>query len=101
MTRVWSCRQEEASSQQIEPCSAKPLSLEHLQAIDLPFDGALTPGQGHGGLDGGQVRPEPFGEASAGREGALGRTRQPWFELGWLALADEAGKILRQCHRLR
>jgi hypothetical protein len=56
MTRAWSCRQEEASGQQIEPGTAKHLALEHLQAVDVPFDGALTPGQRHRRLDSGQVR---------------------------------------------
>ena len=82
-------------------CATKHLALQHLQTIDLAFDRALTPRQRDGGLDGGQVRPEPFGEASEGREGALGGTRQSWFELGRLALADEAGEVLRECHRLR
>jgi hypothetical protein len=66
----------------------------------VPVAGALTPGQGHGGVDGGQVRPESFGEAPAGREGAPGGARPPRRPLGWLALADEAGKLLRECHRL-
>lgn len=75
MTSAWLGRQKNASGQQIEPRSGKHLALEQLQAVDLPFDGALNPGQGHGGLDGGQVRPEPFGEASEGRQGALSGTR--------------------------
>jgi hypothetical protein len=39
----------------------------------VPFDGALTPGPRDGGLDGGQVRPEAFGEAPEGREGGRAR----------------------------
>ncbi len=39
MTRAWLCRQEETSGQQIE-------------SRDVPFDGALTPRQRDGGLDG-------------------------------------------------
>jgi hypothetical protein len=46
MTRAWSRRQEEPSGQQVEPGSAKHLALQHLQAVDLPFDGALTSGLG-------------------------------------------------------
>ena len=43
MTQYQSCRQKKASGQQIEPRSAKHLALEHFQAIDVPFDGSLTP----------------------------------------------------------
>jgi hypothetical protein len=42
-TPAWSCRQEEASGQQIEPGPAEHLTLQHLQAVDMPFNGALTP----------------------------------------------------------
>ena len=80
---------------------AKHLAFEHLQAVDLAFDRALTPRQRDGSLDGGQVRPEPFGEASEGQESALGGTRQPRLQLGRLALADEAGEVLRERYRLR
>jgi hypothetical protein len=44
MTMHGSSRQEEASGQQIEPCAAKHLALQHLQPVDVPFDRALTPG---------------------------------------------------------
>jgi hypothetical protein len=47
MFRRWSGRQEKASGQQIEPRSAIHVPLQHLQPIDMPFDRALTPGQGH------------------------------------------------------
>lgn len=36
-------RQEEASGQEIELGPAEHLAFEHLQAVDLAFDGALTP----------------------------------------------------------
>jgi hypothetical protein len=100
-TPAWSGCQEEASGEEIELGAAEYLALEHLEAIDLAFDWALAPGQGHGGLDGGQVRPEPFGEASEGREGALGGTCQPWLQLGGLALADEGGEVLGERHGFR
>jgi hypothetical protein len=57
MTRAWLCRQQEAPGQQIEPGPAEHLTLEQLQAIDVPFDGSLTPGQRHPGLDGGIIGP--------------------------------------------
>jgi hypothetical protein len=56
MARYWSGREEETSSQQIESRPAKHLTREQLQAINLPFDGALTPGQRDPGLHGGIIR---------------------------------------------
>jgi hypothetical protein len=101
MTRAWSGRQEEASSEEIEAGPAEHLALEHLQAIDLAFDLSLVLGQCHRRLDGGHIRSEPFGKAPEGREGTLGGTSQPWFELGRLALADEAREVPCEGHRLR
>ena len=100
MTSAWSGRQEEASGQQIEPCPAIHVPFQHLQPINLPFDRALTPGQGDGGLDGAVVCTKPSGKPPEGGQGALVGTRQPWFELGRLALADEGGEVLRERHRL-
>jgi len=100
MTSACSCRQEEASGEEIETCPAKHLALQHLQTIDLAFNRSLTPRQRHRRLDGGHVRSEPFGKAPEGREGARGGTYQLWFELGRLTLADQAGKVLRQRHGL-
>jgi hypothetical protein len=100
MSRRWSGREEEASSQQIEAGTAKHLALEHLQAIDVPFDWSLTPRQRDSGLDGGHVRPEPSGEMPEGWEGALGGAHQAWFQARKLALADEGGEVLGQRHRL-
>ncbi len=77
MSRRWSGRQEEASGQQIEPRSAIHLPLKHLQAVDVPFDRSLTPGQRHPGLDGSIVLTEFSGETLEGREGTSGRARQP------------------------
>jgi hypothetical protein len=93
---AWSCCQEEASGQQIEPRPAKHLALEQLQPIDVPFDRALAPRQRDRGLDGGIVRAQPSGKAPEGQEGAGGRAGQPWFELGRLARADEGGEVLRE-----
>jgi hypothetical protein len=100
MTRAWSCRQEEAAGKEIHMCTAKHLALQHLQTIDLAFNRSLAPRQRHRRLDGGYVCVEPFGKAPEGREGARGGAYQPWFELGRLTLADQAGKVLRQRHGL-
>jgi hypothetical protein len=40
------------------------------------------------------------GETPEGLEATGGRARQPRIKCRWLATADEAGKILRECYRL-
>jgi hypothetical protein len=75
MTRACSRRQQEASGQQIEPSSAKHLALEHLEAVDLPFNGALALGQRHAGFHGGIILAQSFGKAPEGREGTGGGAR--------------------------
>jgi hypothetical protein len=77
MTRAWLCRQEEASGQQIEPRSAIYVPFQHLQASDVPFDRALTPGQGDRCLNGGVVPTESSGETLEWLEATGGRARQP------------------------
>src|SRR5918997_4647621 len=101
MTNTESGYQEKTSGQQIERGAAEHLALEHLQTINLPFDGALTPGQGDGGLNGAVVRTQSFRKAPEGRQGARGGTAQPGVELGRLALPDQAGEVLRQRDGLR
>jgi hypothetical protein len=64
--------QEEPSGQQIELGPAIHLTLQHLQAVDVPFARSLAPGQRHRRLDGGHIRPEPFGKTPEGQEGACG-----------------------------
>jgi len=86
--------------QPIEPGSAKHLALEPLQAVDLPFNGSLAPGQRHPGFHGGVILTPSFGKAPEGREGARGGARQPRIELGRLVLTDEAGEVLREGRRL-
>jgi len=68
--------------------------------MDLAFAGALAPGPRDRRLDGGQIRPEPFGKAPEGREGDPGSTSQPWFERGWRALTDQGSNVLCERHRL-
>ena len=52
-------------------------------------------------MDGGLVRAQSSRETPEGREGTGGGTRQPRTQLDRLALADEAGEVLRERHRLR
>jgi hypothetical protein len=88
--------QQEAAAEAIEPRPAKHLALEHLQAIDVPCDGSLTPGPRHPGLDGGIVLTQPLRQALEWRESARGGAHQPRIELGRLALADAGGEVLRE-----
>jgi hypothetical protein len=101
MPRAWSCRQAEASGQQIEPGPAEHLALQHLQAVDVPFNGALTPRQRHRCRDSSVILTQASGKAPEGRESAGGSARQPWIELGRLALADEGGEVLCERHGFR
>src|SRR5262245_15531246 len=98
IARLWSRRQQETLGEQVHACPAQHLTLEHLQAIDLAFNRPLTPGPRHPGLHGGIIRTQPFGQASEGCESARGRARQPWIELGRLALTDEGGEVLCERH---
>ena len=92
--------QQEAAAEEIEPRPATHRAFQHFEAIDVPFDRPLTPGQRHPGLDGSIVLTHPFGQAPEGRECAGGGAPQPRIELGRLALADEGGEVLCECHGL-
>src|SRR5918994_3691730 len=98
---VWNTVQMSSIAEEIEPRPAKHLALEHLQAIDVPFDRALTPGPRDPGFHGGVILTQPFGKAPEGRESARGGARQPRIELGRLALADEGGEVLCERHGFR
>ena len=93
-------REEEASGQPIARGSTTHLARAHLEAVDVPFDRPLTPGQRDGGLDGSIVRAEASSKTPEGREGACGRACQPWCKVRGLALTDEGGEVLCQCYRL-
>jgi hypothetical protein len=101
MTSAWSGHQQNASGEEIESGPAEHLALQHLQAVDVPFDGALTPRQRHCCLDSSVILTQAFGQAPEGRERAGGRARQPCIELGRLALADEGGEVLGERHGFR
>ena len=88
MPRAWSGRQQETLGQQIHVGPATHLALEHLETVEVPFERALTPGQGDSCLARGVILTQAFGQAPEGRQGARGGARQPWIELSRLALAD-------------
>src|SRR5262249_18303678 len=92
--------QHEATAEEIEARPAKHLTFEHLEAIDMPLHGAARPGQGHAGFDGGIVVAEPTRKASYGLQHTRARPLQPWIQVLGLALADQAGEVLREVDRL-
>src|SRR5262249_37500582 len=59
-------RPHEATMQEIETRAAKHLPLQHLEAVDVPLDWAIGPGQGHTGFDGCIVVLEPGCKAAQG-----------------------------------
>ena len=68
-------RQEKALLEQIEFGTAKHLALQHLEAVDMAFDRAVTPGQGNPGFDGLIVIAQPLRKPLQGPEGTLCRPR--------------------------
>src|SRR5262249_47944264 len=79
-----------------EACSSKHLAFQYFGAINMPFDRAATPGEGHAGFDRRIVFREPGREALQGFQGTGGRPLQPGIELRRLPLTDPGGKGLRQ-----
>jgi len=56
--------EQDALAQEVGVRPAVHLSFDHLDAVDVAFDGAGTVGDGEPGGDGGPVFAESFGEAS-------------------------------------
>jgi hypothetical protein len=69
MTSIWTRLWKDAVSQPIVLCTGIHLALEPLQAVDLPFEGALTPEQRLPSLDGGIILRQSLGKALKWREG--------------------------------
>ena len=53
-------RPQKAATQEIEVGAAKHLALEQFEAIDVAFDGAVTPRHGPPSFDGGIVVAQPL-----------------------------------------
>jgi hypothetical protein len=87
-------RQEKALLEQIEFGTATHLALQHLEAVDVAFDRAVTPGQGDPGFDGVIVIADPLRTPLQGHERTLRRPGQPGIQLLRLPLAHELGKVL-------
>src|SRR5262245_9427400 len=93
-------RSHEAPMQEIETRTAKHLPLQHLEAVDVPLDRTIGPGQGHTGFDSGIVVLEPGRKAAQGLQWTGRRALQPGIQRGRLALAHQLGKVLREGDRL-
>jgi len=76
--------EQDALAQQVGFRSSVHLSFDHLDAVDVAFDGAGSPGQGEAGGDGGPVLAQAGGEAPHFLDGAglglvdLGGSSLPW-----------------------
>ena len=94
---MWACGvgaslaggQHKAVAEEVEARSAKHLALQHFEAVDMPLDGARTPGQRHPGFDRLVVLIEPGREASHGVHSTRSGALQPGIEALRLPLADE------------
>ena len=88
------CGQHKALLEQIEARTAKHLALEQLQAIDVAFHRAGTPGQADTGFDDVVIVAQPFRKPLQGYQGTRRRPGQPGVQLCWLPLAHQLGNIL-------
>lgn len=87
-------RQQKTPLEQIEFRPAKHLALQHLEAVDVAFDWAITPAQGDSGFDGVIVIAQSFGKPLQGHEGTLRCPGQPRIQLVGLVRAHELHKVL-------
>src|SRR4029434_5157442 len=93
-------RPQEAVPQEIEVCPAKHLPLQHFEAIDVAFDGAVAPGQREPCFDGGIVVAQPLRKALQGRPRTGRGAGEPAIEALTLAGPHEVGKVPGQRDRL-
>jgi hypothetical protein len=76
--------EQDALAQQVGFRSSVHLSFDHLDAVDVAFDGAGSPGQGEAGGDGGPVLAQAGGEAPHFLDGAgLGLVDPGGSSLPW------------------
>src|SRR5581483_1722395 len=68
---VWSAGQEDAFSEQIQAGAAEHLAFEHLEPVDVAFNGPGAIGQGEAVPDGVEVAAQVAGESSQRREGVV------------------------------
>jgi hypothetical protein len=93
--------QPKAAAQEIEARPTIPMALEHVEAVDVAFDRARTPGECHPGFDRGIVLAAPLGKSWQGLQGTLGGALQPGIERLRLPLAHELRNVLCEVDGLR
>jgi hypothetical protein len=87
---------QDALPEEGEAGPAIALALKPLQTGDLPFHGAVAPGQGEARSDCGQVILQSSGEASQLVDATVGCLRYPSLQVPASALPDHGEKGLRQ-----
>ena len=92
-------RPQKAATQEIEVGAAKHLALEQFEAIDVAFDGAVTPGHGHPSFDSGIVVAQPLRKTLQGRPHTGRGASQPAIEALRLAGPHELRKVPGQRDR--
>ena len=90
-----------AVAQEIEVGTAKHLALEHFEAIDVTFDGAVTPRHGHPRFDSRIVVAQPLRKTLQDRSYTGRGASEPAIEALRLAGPHEIRKVPGQCDRLR
>ena len=98
--RLFAGHPQKAVAQEIEVCAAKHLALEHFEAVDVAFDGAVTPRHGHPSFDGGIVIAQPWRKTLQGRPRTGRGAGEPAIEALRLAGPHEVGKVPGQRDRL-
>ena len=81
--------------------TAKHLALQHLQTVDVAFDGAIAPGQRHPSFDGGIVVAQSLRKTLQGLHRTGRGAGEPAIEALRLAGPHEVGKVPGQRDRLR
>jgi hypothetical protein len=89
-------REQEALASQVERGAPTPRPLPHLQAVDLAFDRAGTPGPHQARFDGLIIGAQPRRKAPQGRHTAGDGARQPPIETVGVALTHDPTNVLSQ-----
>ena len=87
-------RSKEATGQQIELGTAKHLSFDQLQAIDVAFHRARAPGQRQASGDRVEITTEAFGQPLEGPERALRGLREPLLQADGTPAPQQVSKGL-------
>src|SRR5215510_15221587 len=90
----------EAAAEEIEMRTAKHLALQHLQTVEVAFDGAIAPGQRHPSFDGGIAVAQSVRKTLQGLHRTGRGAGEPAIKALRLAGPHEVGKVPGQRDRL-